>query len=83
VSGEVFNLACGGSLSLNEVVEHIAQALECKGNIVYGPPRSGDVPHSLADISRARKYLGYEPRVEAKEGLERVVLWFRKADKKF
>jgi nucleoside-diphosphate-sugar epimerase len=83
VSGEVFNLACGGSLSLNEVVEHIGQALECKGNIVYGPPRSGDVPHSLADISRARKYLGYEPRVEAKEGLERVVLWFRKADKKF
>ena len=79
VSGEAFNLACGASMSLNEVVEKIAQTLDCEGNIVYGPPRSGDVARSQADISRAGKYLGYEPLVEAREGLERVVLWFRQA----
>ena len=82
VSGEVFNLACGASMSLNEVVEQIAQTLDCQKNIVYGPPRSGDVARSQADISRASKYLGYEPLVEAREGLERVVLWFRKAAEK-
>ena len=82
VSGEAFNLACGASMSLNEVVEKIAQTLDCEGNIVYGPPRSGDVACSQADISRVRKYLDYEPLVEAGEGLERVVLWFRKAAEK-
>jgi UDP-glucose 4-epimerase len=80
VSGEVFNLACGRSLSLNEMVEHIAQVLNRKENIVYGPPQSGDVTHSLADISRTRQYLGYEPRVPVREGLERVMLWFRKGE---
>ena len=79
VSGEAFNLACGASMSLNEVVEKIAQTLDCEANVVYGPPRSGDVARSQADISRAGKYLGYEPLVEAREGLERVVLWFRQA----
>ena len=48
------------------------------GHVAYGPPRSGDVPHSLADIGRARERLGYEPRVPAGEGLERVVAWFQK-----
>ena len=82
VSGEAFNLACGASMSLNEVVEKIAQTLDCEANVVYGPPRSGDVARSQADISRAGKYLGYEPLVEAREGLERVVLWFRQAAEK-
>ena len=68
VSGEAFNLACGASMSLNEVVEKIAQTLDCEANIVYGPPRSGDVARSQADISRASKYLGYEPLVEAGQG---------------
>jgi len=79
VSGEVFNVACGTSLSLNEIVGHIRQVLGGDGDIVYGPLRPGDVPHSQADISQARARLGYEPRVPVEEGLERVVLWFRKS----
>ena len=78
VGGEVFNVACGHSLSLNQVVEHIRRALGCQGNVAYGPPRSGDVLHSLADIGRARERLGYEPVIPAGEGLERVVAWFQK-----
>jgi UDP-glucose 4-epimerase len=77
VSGEVFNVAGGVSLSLNEVIGHLRRLLGCQGDIAYGPSRPGDVPHSLADIGRARSRLGYEPAVSAAEGLERVVAWHR------
>ena len=79
VSGEVFNLACGDSMTINEIAKHISEALEIKPKIEHGPPLTGDVPHSMADISKARQKLGYQPRIPAKEGLQRVVLSFRKA----
>jgi nucleoside-diphosphate-sugar epimerase len=81
VSGEVFNVGCGQSTSVNEVVRHIRQIANAQGEISYGPSRTGDVPRSLADISRAREKLGYSPQVLLREGLERVALWFRKGDK--
>ena len=81
VSGEVFNVGCGASTSVNEVVAHLRKVIGVEGNVGYGPSRPGDVPRSLADISRAREKLGYEPRVLIEEGLERVALWFRKAGK--
>ncbi len=77
VGGEVFNIACGASLSVNEVAAHLAQLCGAAGRLVYGPSRTGDVPHSLADISRARARLGYEPRVDARQGLAQVVTWFQ------
>ena len=45
----------------------------CMGNIVHGPGRVGDVPHSLADISHAQEFLGYEPEISAITGLQRIV----------
>jgi len=78
VGGEVFNIACGSSLSLNEVVAEIRRLLGREGDIRYGAARSGDVPHSLAAIDKARGGLGYEPKVLALEGLRRVVEWYRK-----
>ena len=78
VSGEVFNVGCGASTSVNEVVGHLRNIIGAEGNITYGPTRAGDVPQSLAAIDRAREKLGYEPRVLIEEGLERVALWFRK-----
>lgn len=81
VSGEVFNVGCGQSTSVNEVVRHIRQIANAQGEISYGPSRTGDVPRSLADISRAREKLGYSPQVLLREGLERVALWLRKGDK--
>jgi UDP-glucose 4-epimerase len=77
VSGEVFNVACGASLSVNEVAAHLAQLCGLPGRLVHGPARAGDVPHSLADISRARTRLGYEPQVGVREGLSQVVAWFQ------
>ena len=81
VSGEVFNVGCGASTSVNEVVGHLRNIIGAEGNITYGPTRAGDVPQSLAAIDRAREKLGYEPRVLIEEGLERVALWFRKEGK--
>ena len=77
VGGEVFNAACGSSMSLNEIVEHLRRLLGYEGEISYGPPRAGDVPMSLADISQARERLGYEPLVPVQEGLEKVVAWYK------
>ena len=78
VGGEVFNVACGASMSLNEVIAKLRELLGTEGDISYGPDRVGDVPLSLADIDKARTQLGYEPRVSALEGLERVASWYRK-----
>ena len=79
VGGEVFNVACGGSLSLNEVIGHLQEMLGVVGKITYGCMRVGDVPKSLADIGKAREGLGYEPRVAVKEGLEQTVRWYKGA----
>ena len=68
VSGEVFNVGCGTSTSVNEVVGHIRKIIGAEGNITYGPARAGDVPQSLAAIDWAQEKLGYEPRVLIEEG---------------
>ena len=78
VSGEVFNAACGGSLSLNEVIGQIQELLGMEGDITYGPMRVGDVPMSMADIGKARERLGYEPRVSVEEGMKRAVEWYQR-----
>jgi UDP-N-acetylglucosamine/UDP-N-acetylgalactosamine 4-epimerase len=44
---------------------------------VHGPDRTGDVKHSLADISKARRLLGYEVKVPASEGLARTYRWYK------
>ena len=76
ISGEVFNIACGESLSVLEVVSQLQQSAGKLGNVTHGPSRIGDVPHSLADITRARSMLGYEPEITAKEGLALVAEGF-------
>jgi len=47
------------------------------GEANYGPERAGDVKHSLADLSRAEKHLGYKPKVGFEEGLRKTVAWYR------
>ena len=77
VSGEVFNVGCGATTSLNEVVEILRKLLRTEGDIRHGPERPGDISRSLAGIDKARRKLGYVPRVPAREGLERTVEWYR------
>jgi nucleoside-diphosphate-sugar epimerase len=47
------------------------------GEVKYGPERAGDVKHSLADLSRSTKHLGYTPLVNFEEGLKKTVDWYR------
>ena len=77
VGGEVFNVACGQRFSLLELVGALNWILGTSIEPRFGPPAPGDVKHSQADISRARRLLGYEPAVGFEEGLARAVAWYR------
>ena len=79
VSGKVFNVATGNRVTLNQTVEILRRATGYTGEVRYAAERSGDVKHSLADISRAKECLGYEPLVDFSEGIERTVAWYKTA----
>ena len=77
VGGQVVNLARGGRISLNQLFDTLQDAIGSTVEPVYGPPREGDVRDSQADITRARRLLGFEPHVTVEEGLRRTVEWYR------
>lgn len=73
----VYNLGSGSRISINLLAEIIFKAADVPPEIEYGPPRIGDVLHSLADISKAKLDFGFEPEKELTEGLEEYIKWFR------
>jgi UDP-N-acetylglucosamine 4-epimerase len=76
--GDIFNIAVGERISLNDLV-HVLQKLIGTNLIpTYGAQRKGDVKDSLADISKAKKILDYQPQVKIEEGLKYTVAWFKK-----
>lgn len=75
-TGRVFNIGTGHSHTLNEVYAGIASILGFKESPIYGPPRAGDIQHSLASIDRARNELGYLPKSDFYEGLKKTVAWY-------
>jgi UDP-glucose 4-epimerase len=76
-AGAVVNIACGERVSLNRIVVLINELLGTDLQPEHRPARPGDVKHSLADISAARRVLGYEPLVRFDEGLRRSIAWYR------
>jgi len=76
IGGQVFNIACGDSFSLLDLIDAIGKGLNTKIDPIFEPARVGDVRHSKADIGKARRMLGYEPRVSFDEGLRLTVEWF-------
>jgi len=78
IAGKVFNCSTGKRADLNQTFQILKKLTGYKGEAKYGPERSGDIKHSLADLSRAEKYLGYKPQVEFEEGLRRTVEWYKK-----
>ncbi len=81
-AGEVFNIACGARMTLNQMLNHIRIFTENDTEVIYGPSRSGDVKHSQADIQKARDILNYNPLVSAEMGLRLSVEWYRAIRKK-
>lgn len=77
VAGRVFNIATGLRVDLNETFRILKGLTGYAGDVGYGPERAGDVRQSLADLSLARKHLGYEPVVNFDEGLRRTIEWYR------
>lgn len=75
---QVYNIACGHQTSLNQLFEYLRQEAGIPLKPVYGPERIGDVKHSLADISKAVKLLGYQPTTSVEEGLKQTFQWYKK-----
>jgi len=76
-TGEVFNTATGVATTINHLATLLLQIMD-KTNLkpIYKNPRPGDIRQSYADISKARKTLGYEPKVALRDGLEKLVEWY-------
>jgi UDP-glucose 4-epimerase len=77
--GEMMNIACGEATTLLQVLETIQEALGKKIPPKHDPPRTGDIKHSLADIGKAERILGYAGKVKFKEGIARTIAWYQKA----
>lgn len=75
-TGRVYNIAYGERTTINELFFTLQKALGSEIEPIYRNPRKGDVRDSLADISKARAYLGYNPKVNIKNGLETTLKWF-------
>jgi UDP-N-acetylglucosamine 4-epimerase len=75
--GKVYNIACGGRFTLNELYAALAARVGSGVEPVYGPARAGDVKHSMAAIDRIQRELGYEVSVSFEEGVERTVRWYQ------
>jgi UDP-glucose 4-epimerase len=80
VAGKVYNVACGERVTLNRLVSQLRDLLGSDVEPIYAAPRAGDIKHSLADLSKARAELGYEPDVRLREGLEHTIGHFREQD---
>lgn len=77
VSGEVFNIACGGRITVNTLFGKIRHFFQKDIDPVHDKPRPGDIRHSFADITKAGKMITYEPEVPFDDGLKETVGWYR------
>ena len=76
-SGEAFNVAYGGREYLNDIYKTLVKALGKDIEPIYGPDRKGDIKHSNADISKAKRLLGYDPQYDFARGLNEAIEWYK------
>ena len=74
---QVYNIACGQQTSLLQLAQHLTNISGFAIEPMHAPERHGDVKHSLADISKAKQLLGYDPRVSIEEGLRETFEWYK------
>jgi len=75
-AGEIINIACGKSYTLLDLIKMINEILGKNIEPRFAPERPGEVKHSLASIGKAKEVLGYEVKVDFKEGLTRTIDFF-------
>jgi nucleoside-diphosphate-sugar epimerase len=75
--GEVFNISTGKAVTINKLTETIQKIMD-KTNLepVHAEARQGDIKHSYGDITKAKRKLGYKPKVQLEEGLKELVKWY-------
>lgn len=76
-NGEVINIACGRAVTVNEIIDMINKLLGKNIKPRYAAPRPGDVKHSLADITAAKKLIGFTPSIQFEDGLRKAINWYR------
>ncbi len=76
-AGEVYNIAYGGREYLIDIYYDLCRALGIEREPAFGPDRAGDIKHSNADISKARKLLGYDPEYDFAEGIGLAIAWYK------
>lgn len=74
---QVYNIACGEQTSLLELFNGLKKEANSQLEPIHGPERKGDVKHSLANIDKAQKLLGYKPQVTVEEGLLKTYQWYK------
>jgi nucleoside-diphosphate-sugar epimerase len=79
VAGEAINLATGGRVSLVGLLDSLQRIVGARVPPIFNAARDGDVRDSQADISKARRLLGYEPLVAFEDGLRETVAWYQTA----
>jgi UDP-N-acetylglucosamine 4-epimerase len=77
ISGEVFNVACGSTTSVNDIVRELNYVLKTDIKAKYAPKRRGDVRKTRASIAKMKKLLGIRKVTGFKEGIKLTVEWFR------
>lgn len=81
---QIYNVACGEATTLNQLYDYLRGALGLDHpeileiDPIYQEVRSGDIPHSLASIEKAKKLLSYDPKINIQEGITRTVAWYSK-----
>jgi nucleoside-diphosphate-sugar epimerase len=76
--GGVYNISGGKRISINNLIKIIMEIYIKDLPIIYDAARSGDIKHSLADISKAKEKLGYEPKFDLTKGLTETIAWYQK-----
>jgi nucleoside-diphosphate-sugar epimerase len=76
-AGEALNVASGVGTTVNGLLASVSRALGTKAEPIHAPPRPGDILHSTADISKARRLLGFTPSLSFADGLESTIAWYR------
>ncbi|MDR1564935.1 MAG: SDR family oxidoreductase [Oscillospiraceae bacterium] len=75
--GQVFNVAYGGNTTLNQLYNKLSELMGSSLRPNYGGERTGDIKHSLADISKAKRLLGYSPLYDFDKGIEDTIEWYK------
>jgi UDP-N-acetylglucosamine 4-epimerase len=78
----VYNTACGDRTTLTQLVQLLKENLThfdpkiAEVEVIHGPNRDGDIPHSLASIEKAKKNLGYHPKYSIGQGIKEAISWY-------